>query len=80
MSLKLIILGKAGLQVLTEVFKVNEYFKKKKKITASGPITSWQIGGEKVGTVRDVILGTSKITVTAGMQKLKNACSLDEKL
>ena len=31
MSLKLIILGKAGLQVLTEVFKVNEYFKKKKK-------------------------------------------------
>ena len=29
MSLKLIILGKSGLQVLTEVFKVNQYFKKK---------------------------------------------------
>ena len=41
MSLKLIILGKAGLQVLTDIFKVNQYFKKKKKmITASGPITS----------------------------------------
>ena len=31
----------------------------KKKITASGPITSWQIDGE---TVRDFILGGSKIT------------------
>ena len=76
MSLKLIILGKSGLQVLTEVFKVNQYFKKKRSWHLSGPITSWQIGGEKVGTVRDVILGTSKITV----MKLKKACSLDEKV
>ena len=53
---------------------------KKSKIMACYPITSWQIEGQKVGTVRDVILGTSKITVTAGMQKFKNACSLDEKL
>ena len=29
---------------------------------ASGPITSWQIGGETVGTVSDFILGGSKIT------------------
>ena len=29
---------------------------------ASGPITSWQIDGETVGTVRDFILGGSKIT------------------
>ena len=29
----------------------------KTKITASGPITSWQIEGETVETVRDVILG-----------------------
>ena len=29
---------------------------------ASGPITSWQIDGETVGTVADVILGGSKIT------------------
>ena len=29
---------------------------------ASGPITSWQIGGETVETVADFILGGSKIT------------------
>ena len=34
----------------------------KTKITASGPITSWQIDGETVETVRDFILGGSKIT------------------
>ena len=34
----------------------------KTKIMASGPITSWQINGETVGTVRDFILGGSKIT------------------
>ena len=50
----------------------------KTKIMASGPITSWQIDGE---TVRDFILGGSKITadVTAAM-KLKDAYSLEEKL
>ena len=35
----------------------------KMKIMASGPITSWQIGGETMETVRDFILGGSKITV-----------------
>ena len=34
----------------------------KTKIMASGPITSWQIDGETVGTVADFILGGSKIT------------------
>ena len=34
----------------------------KMKIMASGHITSWQIDGETVGTVRDFILGGSKIT------------------
>ena len=34
----------------------------KTKIVASGPITSWQIDGETMGTVRDFILGGSKIT------------------
>ena len=33
----------------------------KTKIMASGPITSWEIDGEKVGTVSDFILGGSKI-------------------
>ena len=32
----------------------------KTKITASGPITSWQIGGETVETVTDFILGAPK--------------------
>ena len=53
----------------------------KMKIMASGPITSWQIDGETVETVRDFILGAPKSLqmVTAAM-KLKDACSLEEKL
>ena len=34
----------------------------KTKIMASGPITSWQVDGETLETVRDFILGGSKIT------------------
>ena len=34
----------------------------KTKIMASSPITSWEIDGETVGTVSDLILGDSKIT------------------
>ena len=53
----------------------------KTKIMASGPITSWEIDGETMETVTDFILEASKITteVTAAM-KLKDACSLEEKL
>ena len=40
-------------------FKLNI---QKTKIMASGPITSWQIDGETMETVRDFILGGSKIT------------------
>ena len=36
---------------------------RKTKIMASGPITSWQIDGEKIGTVTDFIFLSSKITV-----------------
>ena len=52
----------------------------KTKMIASSPITSWQIDGETMETVTDYILG-SKITamVTAAM-KLKDTCSLEEKL
>ena len=35
---------------------------RKMKIMASGPITSWEIGGEAVETVSDFIFGASKIT------------------
>ena len=53
----------------------------KTKIMASGPITSWQIHGETVERVSDFILGAPKSLqmVTAAM-KLKDACSLEEKL
>ena len=53
----------------------------KTKITAAGPITSWEIDGETVETVSDFILGGSKITlmVIAAM-KLKDAYSLEGKL
>ena len=53
----------------------------KTKIMASGPITSWQIGGETMETVRDFILGGSKITADGDCsQEIKNTCSLEEKL
>ena len=50
----------------------------KTKIMASGPITSWEIYGK---TVADLFLGAPKSLqmVTAAM-KLKDACSLEEKL
>ena len=38
----------------------------KMKIMASGPITSWEVGGETVETVSDFIFGGSKITVDGG--------------
>ena len=51
------------------------------KINTSHPITSRQIDGESMETVTDFILGGSKSLqmVTAAM-KLKDACSLEEKL
>ena len=53
----------------------------KTKIMASGPITSWEIDGETVETVTDFILGAPKSLqmVTVAM-KLKDTCSLEEKL
>ena len=53
----------------------------KTKIMASCPITSWQIDGETMETVRDFSFWTLKSLqmVTAAM-KLKDACSLEKKL
>jgi len=53
----------------------------KTKMMASSPITSWQIEGETMETVRDFIFLASKSMqmMTAAM-KLKDACSLEEKL
>ena len=52
----------------------------KMKIMASGPITSWQIGGETVETVTDFILGAPKsLQMVTATMKLKEAYSLEEK-
>ena len=53
----------------------------KTKIMASGPITSWQIYGETMETMTDLISWAPKSLqmVTAAM-KLKDTCSLEEKL
>ena len=53
----------------------------KTKILVSGPITSWQVDGEAMETVRDFIWGTPKslLMLTEAM-KLKYAFFLEEKL
>ena len=49
------------------------------KIGAPGPISSRQMDGGKMKTVIDFIFLDSKITATA-VKKLKDACSLEEKV
>ena len=53
----------------------------KTKIMAAGPITSWQIDGETVETVRDFIFLGSKIMADSDcIHEIKDTCSLEEKL
>ena len=53
----------------------------KTKIMVSSPITSWHIDGEVMETVTDFIFLGSKITADGDVaMKLKDACSLEEKL
>ena len=53
----------------------------KMKIMASGLITSWQIDGETVETETDFIWGAPKsLQMVTATMKLKDACSLEEKL
>ena len=53
----------------------------KMKVMASGPITSWQIDGEKMETVTDFIyLGSKSLCVMTAAMKLKHTFSLKEKL
>ena len=53
----------------------------KTKIMASGPITSWQIDGKIMETVTDLLFWAPKslLMMTVAI-KLKDTCSLDEKL
>ena len=53
----------------------------KTKIVASGPITSWQIDGETMEIVRDYFGGAPKLLqIVTAVMKLKDACSVEEKL
>ena len=63
---------KAGLQLNIQ----------KTKIMASIPITSWQVDGETVETVSDFIFGgvPKSLQMVIAAMKLKDTCSLEEKL
>ena len=54
----------------------------KMKTMASSPFTSWQIDGETVETVADFILGgaSKSLQMVIAAMKLKDTCSLEEKL
>ena len=54
----------------------------KTKIMTSGPITSWDIDGETVETVSDFIFfrAPKSLQMVTAAIKLKDACSLEEKL
>ena len=71
------------------LMKVNEESEKaglnlniqKTKIMAFGPITSWQIDGETMETVTDFIfLGSKSLQMVTVAMKVKDTCSLEEKL
>ena len=52
----------------------------KTKIVASSPITSWQIDGETMESVTDVIWAPKYLQMVTEALKLKDAWSLEEKL
>ena len=70
------------------LFKVKEESEKvglklniqKTKIMASGPITSWEIDGETVETVRLFLGAPKSLQMVIAAMKLKDAYSLEEKL
>ena len=54
---------------------------RKTKIMASSPITSWQIDGETMATVADfAFLESKSLRMMIDAMRLKDACSLEEKL
>ena len=82
-------LGKSEEELKSLLMKVKEESEKvglklniqKTKIMASGPITSWQIDGERVETVADYFWGATKsLQMAIAAMKLKDAYSLEGKL
>ena len=80
--------AKSKEELKTVLMKVKEESKKaglklnipKTKITACCPIISWQIDEETMETVRDFILGGSKITADDDCSHETKRCSLEKKL
>ena len=52
----------------------------KTKIMASGPITSWQIEGETMENMTDFFGAPKSLQMVTAAMKLKDTCSLEEKL
>ena len=82
-------MAESGEELKSLLMKVTEESEKvglklnfqKMKIMASGPITSWEIDGETVETVADFILWAPvSLWMVIAAMKLKDACSLEEKL
>ena len=75
-------------ELKTTLMKVKEESEKvglklniqKMKIIASGPITSWEIDGETVGSVRLFFWAPESLQIVIAAMKLKDAYSLEEKL
>ena len=74
--------GKRTKQPLDEGEKVGLKLNiQKPKIMASGPITSRQIDGKTMETVTDfIVLGPKSLKMVTAAMKLKDICSLEEKL
>ena len=69
------------MKVKMESGKVGLKLNIQKTIMASGPITSWEIDGETMETVTDfVFLGSKSLQMVTAAMKLKDTCSLGEKL
>ena len=52
----------------------------KTKIMASSPITSWQTDGKTMETVENFLWAPKSLQIVTAAMKLKDACSLEEKL
>ena len=83
------LMGESEKELKSLLMKVKEESQKvvlkiniqKTKFMASGPITSWEIGGETVETVSDFIFGAPKtLQMVIAAMKLKDAYSLEGKL
>ena len=72
-------LGEVSFDIMLKIgLKLNI---QKNKIMASGPITSWQIDGETMKTVMDFVFWAPKsLQMVTVVMKLKDTCSLEEKL